>query len=87
MTTAAWLNVACEVAGVEHRIAELAIDPDNPEHLRRYGETLVALSSRTYPVPWFDNTITRTELGYQPRDLRTAMESTIAWLRANNQIS
>jgi dihydroflavonol-4-reductase len=85
-TTATWLNMACEVAGVPHRVAEVNIDPENPEHVRRYGETLVALSQRHYPVPWFDNTITRQELGYQPRPLREAMEITIAWLQANGQI-
>jgi nucleoside-diphosphate-sugar epimerase len=86
-TTAAWLNVACEVAGVSHRIGELTVDPDNPEQARRYGETLVSLSQRQYPVPWFDNTITRRELDYRPRSLREAMEVTIPWLRENGQIS
>jgi dihydroflavonol-4-reductase len=85
-TSASWLNVACEVAGVSHRIGELTIDPDDPEHLRRYGETLMSLAQRRYPVPWFDNTITRQELGYQPRPLREAMEVTIPWLRDNGQI-
>jgi dihydroflavonol-4-reductase len=86
-TTATFLNVACEVAGVDHRIAELKIDPDNPEHLKRFGETLVDLSQRQYPVPWFDNSITRRELDYAPRSLRDGMEPTIDWLRVNTQIS
>lgn len=86
-STAAWLNVALEVAGVEHRVGELRVDPSNPEHVARYGETLVDLATRRFPVPWFDNTATRAELGYQPRPLRQAMEETIAWLRANDQIS
>jgi len=85
-TTATLLNMACEVAGVSHRITEVNIDPENPEHVRRYGETLVSLSQRQYPVPWFDNTITRRELGYQPRPLQEAIEITIAWLQANGQI-
>lgn len=86
-TTATFLNVACEVAGVDHRIAELKVDPSNPEHLKRFGETLVDLSQRQYPVPWFDNSITRQELGYAPRSLGDGMEPTIDWLRANDQIS
>ncbi|HEY1990243.1 MAG TPA: NAD-dependent epimerase/dehydratase family protein [Acidimicrobiales bacterium] len=85
-TTAAWLNLACEVAGVSHRIAEARVDPDEPEDVRRYGETLVSLSQRRYPVPWFDNSITRRDLEYQPRPLREAMEVTVAWLRVNGQI-
>ena len=85
-TTAAWLNLACEVAGVSHRIAEASVDPNDPEDVRRYGETLVSLSQRRYPVPWFDNTITRRDLEYEPRLLPDAMRVTIAWLRANGQI-
>jgi dihydroflavonol-4-reductase len=85
-STAAWLNVGCEVAGVEHRIADVVIDPDDPEAIARYGETLVELCQRRYPVPWFDNTRTRAELAYNPRPLRDAMEATVAWLRANAQI-
>jgi dihydroflavonol-4-reductase len=85
-TNAVFLNTACEVAGVDHRVAELKIDPNNPEHVATYGETLVELAQRHYPVPWFDNTITRQDLGYAPRSLREAMEQTIPWLRENNQI-
>jgi nucleoside-diphosphate-sugar epimerase len=86
-TTATLLNTACEVAGVAHRIAEVTINPDDPEHIRRYGETLVSLSQRTYPVPWFDNTVTRHELDYAPRPLGEAMRTTVDWLRANGQIA
>jgi len=85
-TNAVFLNAACEVAGVEHRVGELKIDPNNPEHVATYGETLVELAQRQYPVPWFDNTITRRELGYAPRSLHESMEQTIPWLRANAQI-
>jgi dihydroflavonol-4-reductase len=81
LTTASWLNVACEVAGVDHRVAEVVIDPDNEEMVGRFGETLVTLSQRVYPVPWFDNRITREELSYRPRPLREAMELTVEWLR------
>jgi len=85
-TTAAWLNVACEVAGVPHRVGEARVDPDNPEDVARYGATLVDLATRRFPVPWFDNSLTRRELDYRPRPLRAGMEATIAWLRAEGQI-
>ena len=86
-STATWLNVALEVAGSDHRIAETTIDPGDPEAEARYGATLVELAQRTFPVPWFDNSATRAELGYAPRPLRAAMEQTIPWLRENTQIS
>ena len=85
-STAAWLNLACEVAGVEHRVSEARADPDNPEDVARYGATLVDLSQRRFPVPWFDNSLTRRELEYRPRPLRSGMEATIAWLRTEGQI-
>ena len=86
-STATWLNVALEVAGSDHRITETAIEPGDPEAEARYGATLVELAQRTFPVPWFDNSATRAELGYRPRSLRAAMEETIPWLRENTQIS
>jgi dihydroflavonol-4-reductase len=86
MTTAAFLNVACEAAGVEHRVAEVRIGPDDPGARARYGETLVDLAQRRYPVPWFDNSYTRELLGYAPVPLTEAMAETVAWLGAIGQI-
>ena len=86
MTTAAFLNVACEAAGAEHRIAEVRIGPDDPEAQARYGETLVALAQRRFPVPWFDNSYTRELLGYAPVPLTAAMTQTVGWLRDIGQI-
>lgn len=85
-STASWLNVALEVAGVPQRVAELQIDPSDEEMTIRYGPSLVELSQRRFPVPWFDNSRTRKELGYQARPLRAGLQPTIDWLRANKQI-
>jgi dihydroflavonol-4-reductase len=85
-STAAFLNVACEEAGVSHRIAEVVLDPSGPESADRYGATLVDLAQRRFPVPWFDNTQTRQTLSYAPRSLTEAMAETVEWLRANGQI-
>jgi dihydroflavonol-4-reductase len=86
-STAAFLNVALEVAGQDRRITEVRIDPADPTAVERYGATLVELAARSYPVPWFDNSATRAELGYAPRPLEVGLERTVAWLRANDQIS
>lgn len=85
-STAAFLNVALEEAGVEHRVADVVIDPEDPEAISRYGATLVDLAQRRFPRPWFDNNVTRQTLDYAPRPLPEAMEVTVAWLRANGQI-
>jgi nucleoside-diphosphate-sugar epimerase len=86
-STAAFLNVALEVAGQDRRIAEVSIEPGDAAAEERYGSTLVELAQRTFPVPWFDNSATRAELGHSPRTLREGMEITIPWLRENGQIS
>jgi dihydroflavonol-4-reductase len=86
-STAAFLNLACEAAGVSHRIAEVVLDPSDPEAVERYGATLVDLAQRPFPVPWFDNTTTRQTLSYAPRSLTDALAVTVEWLRANGQIS
>jgi nucleoside-diphosphate-sugar epimerase len=85
-STASFLNLACEVADVPYRVAEIVIGPDDPAALERYGPSLVSLAQRTYPVPWFDNRYTRATLGYAPVPLRQAMEDTVAWMRAEHQI-
>jgi dihydroflavonol-4-reductase len=86
-STAAFLNVACAAAGVPQRVVDVVIDPADREALGKYGATLVDLAQRVFPVPWFDNTLTRRSLGYAPRPLGDAMAVTVDWLRANGQIS
>lgn len=85
-TTAAFLNVGCEVAGIEHRIMEVTIDPADPAAEQRYGSTLVALAQHRFPVPWFDNSYTRTQLGYEAMPLRQALEETVDWLRSTGNL-
>jgi nucleoside-diphosphate-sugar epimerase len=85
-STLEWLNLACEVAGVAHRVAELVIDPDDPEALASYGATLVENATRRNPVPWFRNELTRVRLAYDPVPMRPAMERTVAWLRGIDEI-
>jgi dihydroflavonol-4-reductase len=86
-STASFLNAACEAAGVSHRIADVIIDPADPEALGRYGATLVDLAQRVFPQPWYDNSATRESLSYIPRSLHDAMVTTVDWLRANDQIT
>jgi nucleoside-diphosphate-sugar epimerase len=86
MSTAAFLNVACEVAGVENRVAEVRIRPDDEQARERYGDTLVELAGRRFPVPWFDNSYTRELLGYAPVPLVDALAETVDWLRAIGQV-
>jgi nucleoside-diphosphate-sugar epimerase len=86
MTTAAFLNIACEAAGVEYRVAETPVNRDDPEMVGRFGDTLINLASRKYPVPWFDNKRTRDQFGYAPISLPEALQETVTWLRSLGQV-
>ena len=85
--TAVMLNLACEVAGVDHRVATVVARPEDRDELEaRYGSTVTALALRQWPVPWFDNRYTRETLGYDPVPLREALAETVAWFRRIGQI-
>ena len=85
-TTASFLNVACEIAGVDHRVAEVTIGPDDADAVARYGSTLVGLAQRTWPTPWFDNSLTRAELDYEPTPLRAGLADTLVWLKEHGKL-
>jgi dihydroflavonol-4-reductase len=85
MTTAAFLNMACEVADVEHRVRDVVVDSTDTAALQRYGETMFELMTRSVPSPQFDNTETRSVLGYRPMRLRDVMVETVEWLRSNGR--
>jgi dihydroflavonol-4-reductase len=85
-STARFLNLACAITGIDHRVAEVVIDPVDPKALERYGPSLVALALRSFPEPWFDNRITRERLGYEPRSLRDGLALTVDWMRRERQI-
>lgn len=86
MSTASFLNLACELAGVEHRVRDVTIDPSDPEALQLYGPSLVALSQRRFPVPWFDNARTREALSYDPLPLRQGLARTLSWLASEGLV-
>jgi dihydroflavonol-4-reductase len=82
-STPFFCNLACEVAGVDHRMREVTPEElDDPEVAARYGPTLVELARKQFPVPFFDNHRTVERLGYQPVSLREGLTRTIPWLRA-----
>jgi dihydroflavonol-4-reductase len=80
--TPMFCNLACEVAGVPHRMREVTLaELDDPEVAARYGPTLVDLARKQFPEPFFDNHRTVERLGYAPLSLREGLERTIPWLR------
>ena len=84
ISTAAGCNCACEIAGVEHRVADLDHRTAPPEVLERFGPTLYAIAeaaaNSTRPPRPADGP-TQTELGYYPMSIRDGMTRLVDWLR------
>jgi nucleoside-diphosphate-sugar epimerase len=84
VSTAAACNRACEIAGVDHRVADLDHRTAPKEILDTFGPTLYAIAEaaarderppRTGPDP------TRDQLGYEPMSLDDGLRLLIPWLR------
>lgn len=84
LSTAEGCNVACELAGVEHRVADLDHRTATPEQLEMFGPTLYAIaeaSANEKREPRNPDNPTRTALGYEPISITDGMTLLIAWLR------
>jgi nucleoside-diphosphate-sugar epimerase len=87
VSTAAFLNRACELGGVEHRLVDVDVDDANAAELERtFGPSLVKLARRTYPTPFFDNSATVDALDYHPIALDEGLARTIEWLRTVGRV-
>ncbi len=85
LSTAEGCNVACEIAGVEHRVADLDLRSATPEQLAMFGPTLCAIAEaaagEARPPRGADNP-TRAALGYAPMSISEGMTRFVDWLRA-----
>jgi dihydroflavonol-4-reductase len=81
---ATWLNRACELAGVSHRVREItAADLDADADLKaQISPSLEALTRQQFPEPYFINDTTVERLDYRPRSTEEGLPMTIDWLRA-----
>jgi len=81
MTTAAFLDLACRVAGVAHRVADVVLDPTDESFRAQYGETMFDMATRVWPTPTYDNSETLRVLGLEPVPIEAGLVQTVAWLR------
>lgn len=81
-----FFNLACEIAGVPHRVERAEIDPDDPAALATYGESMVAAIGRSRPVPAVDASWTRSRLDHDPMPMHDALTETVEWMRRNDQL-
>jgi nucleoside-diphosphate-sugar epimerase len=89
LSTAAGCNIACEIAGVEHRVAELDHRTAGPEALEIFGPTLCAIAqaaANEARVPRSADNPTRDALGYEPMSITAGMHLLVDWLRELGRI-
>jgi dihydroflavonol-4-reductase len=84
VSTAEACSRICELAGMEHRVAD--IEPsDDPELARVYGPTLVAIAAKAATDRRVRRSLaeskTHKRLGYDPISLDDGLVATTAWLR------
>ena len=80
-------NLACQIAGVKHRVEEVPkAKLDDPEIVKKYGPTMTTLGKRDYPKPLFDSSFTQKRLGYVPTPLDEGLAVTIEWMRKHRFI-
>lgn len=85
VSTAAGCNLACEIAGVEHRVQDLDYSTLSPEAAATFGPTLMAIAeaaAKEVKLPRSSDNPTSRRLGYQPMSFADGLRLLIPWLRA-----
>lgn len=84
VSTAAGCNVACEIAGVDHRVMDLDHRTATREQRAIFGPTLYAIAdaaANQERYPRDPDNPTRRDLGYEPIGMHEGMSRFVGWLR------
>ncbi len=84
ISTAAGCNRACELAGVEHRVADLDHRDDVEGYTTAFGPTLMAIAeaaANEVRPPRSGDNLTNKRLDYHPMSLDKGLGLLIPWLR------
>ena len=76
-----FLSLACELAGVPHRVMAAPRIADDPTVLEEFGPFAYE-AEIVKPVPIFDDSETRRILGDSPTGVAEGLPRTVAWLRS-----
>jgi len=88
MSMPAFCNLACEVAGSEHRVREISREElDSPELLARLGPSIIKLAKQHYADPLTSNAVTRERLGYDPISVAEGLALTVPWMRSTGLLA
>lgn len=83
-STAAGINRACEIAGIEHRVEDLDYRSDPEALTAEFGPTLMAIAkaaAKQPRAPRSHDNLTSRRLNYQPMSFDDGLRLLIAWLR------
>lgn len=85
LSTAEGCNIACELAGVEHRVVDLDHRKATPAELEMFGPTLYAIAEaaagRSRTSRTSGESLTHQALGYEPVSITEGMTRFVSWLR------
>ncbi len=84
ITTAAGINRACELAGIDHRVEDLDYRSDPEALAAEFGPTLMAIAeaaAKDVRKPRTNDNLTIRRLGYEPMSFDAGLRLLIPWLR------
>lgn len=84
ISTAAGINRACEIAGIDHRVEDLDYRTDPDALTAEFGPTLMAIAeaaARDLRAPRTNDNLTTRRLGYDPMSFDDGLRLLIPWLR------
>jgi dihydroflavonol-4-reductase len=84
ISTAAGINRACEMAGIDHRVEDLDYQTDPEALTAEFGPTLMAIAeaaARDVRAPRTNDNLTVRRLDYDPMSLDDGLRLLIPWLR------
>lgn len=83
-STAAGINRACEIAGIDHRVEDVDYRSDPPALTKEFGPTLMAIAraaAKDARKPRPADNLTSRRLGYAPMSFDDGLRLLIGWLR------
>jgi len=84
ISTAAGINRACEIAGIDHRVEDLDYRSDPEALTSEFGPTLMAIAeaaARDVRAPRTNDNLTVRRLDYDPMSFDDGLRLLIPWLR------
>jgi dihydroflavonol-4-reductase len=90
VSTAAGINRACALAGIDHRVEDLDYRADPEALTAEFGPTLMAIAAaaaKGVRRPRTSNNLTTRRLGYHPMSFDDGLRQLISWLRELGRLS